>query len=84
MEPYYALRLPDVTVKGRISNGQNTAKVAGAFISLCQANTRGLTVETTQPTREGRGGKDGVFEIEFVGSPTSATLVRTTRRAPAT
>jgi len=40
--------------------------VAGAFISLCQANTRGLTVETTQPTREGRGGKDGVFEIRFV------------------
>jgi type IV pilus assembly protein PilM len=61
----YRLRECSVRLKGRISHGQNAAQVAGAFITACQANTRGLAVETVKPPREGRGDQDGTFEIDF-------------------
>jgi hypothetical protein len=61
----YRLRLCSVRLKGRVSDGQNASQVAGAFITKCQGNTRGLVVETVQPPREGRGGRDGTFELDF-------------------
>ena len=61
----YRLRLCSVRLKGRVSNGQNASQIAGAFITACQGNKRGLDVITVQPPREGRGGRDGTFEIDF-------------------
>lgn len=61
----YHLRISNVRLKGRVSHGQNASEIAGAFITACQANKRDLLVETVQPPREGKGGKDGTFEIDF-------------------
>ncbi|MDJ0520438.1 MAG: pilus assembly protein PilM [Planctomycetota bacterium] len=61
----YRLRECNVRVKGRISHGQNASRIAGQFINACIANKRGLLVETVKPPREGKGGRDGTFEIDF-------------------
>ena len=61
----YRLRMCSVRFKGLVSHGQNASKIAGAFITACQGNKRGLIVETVKPPREGRGGRPGTFEIDF-------------------
>ncbi|MDF1700493.1 MAG: pilus assembly protein PilM, partial [Planctomycetota bacterium] len=40
----YRLRMCSVRFKGLVSHGQNASKIAGAFITACQGNKRGLVV----------------------------------------
>jgi type IV pilus assembly protein PilM len=61
----YHLRESKVQFEGRVSHGQNASAIAGAFITACQANDRGLMVVTSKPPREGRSGRDGTFELVF-------------------
>jgi hypothetical protein len=71
----YRLRDCNVRVKGRISHGQNASRIAGDFINACIANKRGLLVETVKPPREGKGGRDGTFEIDFFPGVTLESAV---------
>ena len=58
-------REPYVTVQGRISGGQNPARIYEEFAQACLNNKRGLDVDTVQRFKPGRSGQDGRFELIF-------------------
>jgi type IV pilus assembly protein PilM len=59
-------RAPSVLVGGLIGGAQRPDAIYQTFVQRCQANTLGLTVETTRPFKEGRRGKDSEFELRFL------------------
>lgn len=61
----YQSRDASVVVTLRVSGGQRPEKVAADFTALCDANARGLLVDTPERFKPGKPGEDGEFKLAF-------------------